>query len=139
MIVQSEKDAAYVESRVDAFWEEFMGTLEKMSEEEFDKYKEAVRAKKVEDHKNLWQESVPLSLSILSLCLPSLTRIRFVGHHTCGSTFTVDGMISNNDSEMPQSFPLSRNKTSFHSSVNTSFKPLRTQFDAYRSISNPNA
>jgi len=65
VIVQSEKDAAYVESRVDAFWEEFMGTLEKMSEEEFDKYKEAVRAKKVEDHKNLWQESVSPFLSLL--------------------------------------------------------------------------
>lgn len=66
VIVQSEKDASYVEGRVDAFWEEFMGTLEKMSEEEFDKYKEAVRAKKVEDHKNLWQESVCFSLSLFS-------------------------------------------------------------------------
>jgi len=74
VIVQSEKDASYVEGRVDAFWEEFMGTLEKMSEEEFDKYKEAVRAKKVEDHKNLWQESVFfLSLSLFFVLLHLLT------------------------------------------------------------------
>ncbi|GAA5888439.1 hypothetical protein JCM16303_005741, partial [Sporobolomyces ruberrimus] len=66
VIVQSEKDAAFVESRIDAFWNEFKSTLDNMSEEEFDKYKEAVRAKKVEDHKNLWQESSHLWINIHS-------------------------------------------------------------------------
>jgi insulysin len=56
VIVQSEKDAAFVESRVDAFWEEFKQTLNDMSEEEFDKYKTTVINKKLEDHKNMWEE-----------------------------------------------------------------------------------
>ncbi|GAA5900616.1 uncharacterized protein JCM6883_002901 [Sporobolomyces salmoneus] len=66
VIVQSEKDAQFVETRIDAFWEEFMKTLEEMSEEEFGKYKEAVRQKKLEDHKNLWQESSHLWINIHS-------------------------------------------------------------------------
>ncbi|GAA6064646.1 hypothetical protein JCM10212_004488 [Sporobolomyces blumeae] len=64
VIVQSEKDAAFVESRIDAFWTEFMTTLENMSDDEFDKYKEAVRTKKLEDHKNLWQEASHLWVNI---------------------------------------------------------------------------
>ncbi|GAA5941905.1 uncharacterized protein JCM15063_000815 [Sporobolomyces koalae] len=64
VIVQSEKDAAFVETRIDAFWTEFLKTMEAMSDEEFNKYKEAVRAKKLEDHKNLWQESSHLWVNI---------------------------------------------------------------------------
>ncbi|ORY56460.1 Metalloenzyme, LuxS/M16 peptidase-like protein [Leucosporidium creatinivorum] len=64
VIVQSEKDAAFVESRVDAFWEEFKQTLDDMSEEEFDKYKTTVINKKLEDHKNMWEESSHLWLHI---------------------------------------------------------------------------
>lgn len=56
MLVQSEKDPAYVESRIDAFWVEFKATLEGMSEVEFEKYKQTVINKKLEDHKNMWQE-----------------------------------------------------------------------------------
>lgn len=58
MIVQSEKDAAFVESRVDVFWDEYKTVLENMSEEEFDKYKTTVINKKLEDHKNMYQECV---------------------------------------------------------------------------------
>lgn len=56
VIVQSEKDAAFVETRVDAFWTEFKKTLDAMTEEEFDKYRQAVIDKKLEDHKNMWEE-----------------------------------------------------------------------------------
>ncbi|GAA6021682.1 hypothetical protein JCM11491_001357 [Sporobolomyces phaffii] len=66
VIVQSERDARFVESRIDAFWQEFSRTLDAMSEDEFNKYKEAVRAKKLEDHKNLWQESSHLWIHIHS-------------------------------------------------------------------------
>ncbi|GAA5953870.1 hypothetical protein JCM3765_000674 [Sporobolomyces pararoseus] len=66
VIVQSEKSPIYVEKRIDNFWEEFEGTLERMKEEEFVKYRESVRLKKLEDHKNLWQESSHLWLNIHS-------------------------------------------------------------------------
>ena len=56
VIVQSEKDADFVESRVDAFWEEFKKVMDDMSEEEFNKYKDTVISKKQEDHKNMWEE-----------------------------------------------------------------------------------
>ena len=58
VIVQSEKDAAFVEGRIDVFWEEYKTVLDKMSEEEFDKYKTTVVNKKLEDHKNMYQECV---------------------------------------------------------------------------------
>lgn len=54
--MQSEKDADFVESRVDAFWEEFKKVMDDMSEEEFNKYKDTVISKKQEDHKNMWEE-----------------------------------------------------------------------------------
>ncbi|KAK4053747.1 metalloprotease [Microbotryomycetes sp. JL201] len=57
VIVQSERDAAYVEGRVDAFWQEFAKTLDDMSESDFEKYKQAVINRKMEDHKNMWEES----------------------------------------------------------------------------------
>lgn len=68
VIVQSEKDAAFVESRVDAFWDEFKQTLEDMSEEEFEKYKQAVIDRKLEDHKNMWEEYVATPRSRLFAC-----------------------------------------------------------------------
>ncbi|KAM0792238.1 hypothetical protein ACM66B_004933 [Microbotryomycetes sp. NB124-2] len=57
VIVQSERDAAFVESRIDAFWQEFAKTLDEMSEVDFEKYKNAVINRKLEDHKNMWEES----------------------------------------------------------------------------------
>lgn len=56
VIVQSEKDADFVESRVDAFWDDFRKVMDEMSEDEFNKYKETVIEKKLEDHKNMWEE-----------------------------------------------------------------------------------
>lgn len=56
VIVQSERSAAHIESRVNVFWEEFKSVLASMSDEEFEKYKSAVINKKLEDHKNMWQE-----------------------------------------------------------------------------------
>ncbi|GAA5845286.1 hypothetical protein JCM3766R1_000717 [Sporobolomyces carnicolor] len=66
VIVQSERDCAHVESRIDAFWRQFSTTLRDMTESDFEKYKEAVRQKKLEDHKNLWQESSHLWINIHS-------------------------------------------------------------------------
>lgn len=56
VIVQSEKGAAFVESRVDAFWENYKQVLADMPEEEFEKYKNTVIEAKQEDHKNMWEE-----------------------------------------------------------------------------------
>ncbi|SGY41131.1 BQ5605_C003g02474 [Microbotryum silenes-dioicae] len=57
LIVQSDRDATYVEQRVDDFWSEYLTVLETMSDEEFGKYRSAVVSKKLEDHKNMWEES----------------------------------------------------------------------------------
>lgn len=56
VIVQSERDCAYLETRIDAFWNSYRNTLEEMSEVDFVKYKTTVANKKLEDHKNMWQE-----------------------------------------------------------------------------------
>lgn len=58
VIVQSERDAPFVESRINAFWDDYRTKLQEMSEEEFEKYKAAVASRKLEDHKNMWQEYV---------------------------------------------------------------------------------
>ncbi|KAK4701450.1 insulysin, partial [Phenoliferia sp. Uapishka_3] len=58
VIVQSERDAAYVEGCVDKFWEEYKVVLDEMTEEDFNKHKESVVNQKLEDHKNMWQECV---------------------------------------------------------------------------------
>lgn len=56
VIVQSEKDAPYIESRVNAFWQDYRKTLESMTEDEFEKFKQTVINQRLEDHKNMWQE-----------------------------------------------------------------------------------
>ncbi|BGP54049.1 hypothetical protein JCM8202_003048 [Rhodotorula sphaerocarpa] len=66
VIVQSERDAPFVESRINAFWDDYRTKLQEMSEEEFEKYKAAVASRKLEDHKNMWQESSALWLNIHS-------------------------------------------------------------------------
>ena len=60
VIVQSERDGPFIESRINAFWDEFKVKLEAMSDADIEKYKEAVISRKLEDHKNMWQECVPL-------------------------------------------------------------------------------
>lgn len=56
-LIQSEKDGAYLESRVDAFLAEFEKTLEGMSDEDFEGYKIALINKRLEKLKNLSQET----------------------------------------------------------------------------------
>lgn len=58
VIVQSERDAPYVESRINAFWDDYRSKLAEMTDEDFEKYKAAVVSRKLEDHKNMWQECV---------------------------------------------------------------------------------
>lgn len=57
IIIQSERDAAYLESRIEAFFEQFKGILDKMSEEEFERQKASLINKKLEAVKNLVEES----------------------------------------------------------------------------------
>lgn len=56
VIIQSEKDPMYLEGRIDAFWDRFGETLEKMGEEEFVKQRQSVVDNILEDVKNLAQE-----------------------------------------------------------------------------------
>jgi insulysin len=58
VIIQSEYDANFLESRVNQFWDDFRVKLVDMSEEDFEKYKEALVNRKMEDYKNMWQECV---------------------------------------------------------------------------------
>ncbi|SJX63498.1 related to STE23-Metalloprotease involved in a-factor processing [Sporisorium reilianum f. sp. reilianum] len=57
VIVQSERDAPYLEGRVDAFLDQFKATLEKMTEQEFEGHKRSIIHKKLENVKNLVEES----------------------------------------------------------------------------------
>lgn len=56
-IIQSEKDAVYLESRIDSFLNGFKDTLEKMSETDFEGHKRSLITKRLEKLKNLDQES----------------------------------------------------------------------------------
>ncbi|KAG8937301.1 Insulinase (Peptidase M16) [Tulasnella sp. 418] len=58
VVVQSEKNPAYLENRVDAFFEENLTTLlQKMTDAEFDVKKQSLISKKLEKFKNLGEES----------------------------------------------------------------------------------
>jgi insulysin len=58
VIIQSERDSDYLESRIDEFYRvTFTNYLENMSEEEFTKQKESLIQKKLEKLKNLFDES----------------------------------------------------------------------------------
>ncbi|BGP14041.1 hypothetical protein JCM10213_005625 [Rhodosporidiobolus nylandii] len=57
VVIQSEFDANFVESRVNQFWHDYRQKLVDMPEEEFEKYKASVVARKTEDFKNMWEES----------------------------------------------------------------------------------
>ncbi|KAJ3035241.1 Insulinase (Peptidase M16) [Rhizophlyctis rosea] len=57
VIVQSEKDAAYVESRIEAFIQKMKTVLKDMTAEEYTKHQTALAAKLLEKDKNLGQES----------------------------------------------------------------------------------
>ncbi|KAM0753884.1 hypothetical protein T439DRAFT_338697 [Meredithblackwellia eburnea MCA 4105] len=66
VIVQSEKSASYVESKIDNFWDAYKTILDSMEESEFEKHKQSVINSLTEDHKNMWQESSHLWLNIIS-------------------------------------------------------------------------
>ncbi|CAO1629238.1 unnamed protein product [Parajaminaea phylloscopi] len=57
IIIQSEREAAYLESRIEAFFEQFKGTLDKMSPDEFERHRSSLINKKLEVAKNLVEES----------------------------------------------------------------------------------
>ncbi len=58
VLVQSERDATYLESRIDAFFDHLKGILEEMSEEEFNSHKESLIQSRLETVKNLGEESM---------------------------------------------------------------------------------
>ncbi|PWZ00255.1 hypothetical protein BCV70DRAFT_206508 [Testicularia cyperi] len=57
VLVQSERDADYLEGRVDAFLDTFKGTLERLTDAEFEAHKRSIIHKKLETVKNLPEES----------------------------------------------------------------------------------
>jgi insulysin len=57
IVVQSEKDPVYLESRVDVFLEHMKGVLANMDDEEFQKQKQSLIDKKLEKLKNLGEEA----------------------------------------------------------------------------------
>ena len=57
VIVQSERDPVYVETRIEAFFDWVKDHLEKMSAEDFEEHKRSLIAKKEEKPKNLSEES----------------------------------------------------------------------------------
>lgn len=57
VIIQSERNAQYLESRIESFLREFGSTLENMPEEEFEGHKRSVVNKRLEKLKNLGSET----------------------------------------------------------------------------------
>ncbi|KAJ5908683.1 Peptidase M16 core [Penicillium taxi] len=57
VIIQSERPAQYLESRIESFLREFAATLEKMPEDEFEGHKRSVVNKRLEKLKNLGSET----------------------------------------------------------------------------------
>jgi insulysin len=56
-VVQSEKTPGYLEERVEAFLDGMKGTIEAMSEEEFQEHKEGLEKKWLEADKNFQDET----------------------------------------------------------------------------------
>ncbi len=57
VLVQSERDPVYVETRIEAFLDSLKSHIEEMSEEDFEKEKQSLIAKKEEQPKNLGEET----------------------------------------------------------------------------------
>lgn len=57
VIVQSERDSDYLESRIDAFFDQLLHMLKNMKPEEFDAHKRSLINKKLENVKNLAEET----------------------------------------------------------------------------------
>ncbi|KXS09469.1 LuxS/MPP-like metallohydrolase [Gonapodya prolifera JEL478] len=64
--IQSEKAPRYLEDRIDEFLKQFLEKLESLSSEEFERHKQTLVAKSVEEDKNLSMESNRLWLIISS-------------------------------------------------------------------------
>ncbi|PWN23331.1 hypothetical protein BCV69DRAFT_280939 [Microstroma glucosiphilum] len=78
IIIQSERDADFLESRIEAFFEQFKKLLEEMSPAEFEKQKASLIAKKLEVVKNLGEESTRFWFHIHSGYYDFLARERDV-------------------------------------------------------------
>ena len=57
IIIQSEKDPIYLESRIEAFLEQMEEKLRLMTHQEFEKHQSSLTLKLIEKHKNLSQEA----------------------------------------------------------------------------------
>lgn len=57
VLIQSERNTAYLESRIANFFQQYYSTLKELSEEEFNKNKEALIGRKLETLKNLGHEN----------------------------------------------------------------------------------
>lgn len=57
VLVQSERDPIYVETRIESFLEGLKDTIEKLSDEEFERHRKSLIEKKEESPKNLGEES----------------------------------------------------------------------------------
>ena len=65
VLIQSEMDPIYVETRIEAFLDSLQNYIEKMSEEEFEKNKQSLIARKEEKPKNLGEETKRFFTSII--------------------------------------------------------------------------
>lgn len=66
VIVQSDRDAKYLESRIDSFLTKFGQTLEEMGEKEFEGHKQSVINKRLEQVKNLMSETARFWMHVSS-------------------------------------------------------------------------
>lgn len=57
VLVQSERDAVHVESRIEAFLNQTKGLIEGLTDEEFDRHRQSLIAKREEKPKNLGDET----------------------------------------------------------------------------------
>lgn len=66
VIVQSDRDAKYLESRIDSFLTKFGQTLEEMDDKEFEGHKQSVINKRLEKVKNLMSETTRFWMHVSS-------------------------------------------------------------------------
>lgn len=78
VIVQSERDSDYLESRIDAFLDQLLGILRRMTADEFEAHKRSLIHKKLENVKNLAEETNRFWASMHSGYYDFLSRERDV-------------------------------------------------------------
>jgi hypothetical protein len=89
ILIQSEKDCKYLESRIENFLTLFEKTLDEMSEDKFEEHKKAVINQCLEKPKNLTEEVNMFWYHILTDAYDFLTS-------KCFSTFFHDGLLITN-------------------------------------------